>query len=79
MGFQDSEMVVGIEIILSKSTATLLKDLLALIPIFQFNFRADTSLLGTARFGITSYGVSRPWIQNSKDFSIKFNIPKGNY
>ena len=31
------------------------------------------------RYGITDYGVSRPGIQNWKDFCMKINIPKGNY
>ena len=30
-------------------------------------------------YGITGYGVSRPGIQNKKDFCIKINIPKENY
>ena len=31
--------------------------------------------LGCGGYGITGYGVSRPGIQNSKDFCIKTNIP----
>jgi hypothetical protein len=27
-------------------------------------------------YGITGYGVSRPGIQNQKDFCIKINTPK---
>ena len=27
-------------------------------------------------YGVTSYGMSRPGIQNEKDFCIKINIPK---
>ena len=30
-------------------------------------------------YGITGYRVSRPEIQNQKDFCIKINVPKGNY
>jgi hypothetical protein len=30
-------------------------------------------------YGITGYGVSRPGIQNLKDFCIKINTYKGNY
>ena len=32
-------------------------------------------LLKDVSYGITGYGVSRPEIQNQKDFCIKFNIP----
>ena len=42
--------------------------------------KSDKNMLTYYRdYGITSYGVSRPGIQNKKGFCIKINLPKGNY